>query len=63
MLPADATVVGIAHSHPSGVVEPSTQDLLQFFGRIMVIMGYPYRDSDDVAVFDREGNRVAFTVI
>ncbi|RLA82527.1 MAG: peptidase [Deltaproteobacteria bacterium] len=61
LLPADMSIVGSVHSHPSGVKRPSTQDLLYGFGPIIVILGYPYRDPiADVAVFDREGNIVPF---
>jgi proteasome lid subunit RPN8/RPN11 len=63
LLPADASLLGIAHSHPSGVVQPSHEDLLNFYGRMMVIMGYPYRGAQDIGVFDAEGNPAAFTVL
>jgi len=63
MLPADFSIVGLAHSHPSGSLRPSSQDVSHFYGRIMVIITYPYRSKDDIAVFDYEGRRVAFTII
>ncbi len=63
MLPLDISILGTAHSHPNGVLHPSLEDLNNYFGRIMVIVGYPYQNEDDVAVFDREGNRAAYTVV
>jgi proteasome lid subunit RPN8/RPN11 len=50
-LPADFAVVGTVHSHPSGVCEPSDEDLALFnkFGGIHLIVGYPYREEDWMA--------------
>jgi hypothetical protein len=45
------------------VLHPSLEDLNNDFGRIMVIVGYPYQSEDDVSVFDREGNRAVYTVV
>ncbi len=44
MLPADSSVVGTVHSHPSGNYWPSGADLDMFdrFGSIHVIVGYPF---------------------
>jgi proteasome lid subunit RPN8/RPN11 len=63
MLPLDTSILGIAHSHPNGVVKPSMEDLNHFYGRMMVIVGYPYESEADVAVFDREGNRAVYYVV
>ncbi|MCS7129329.1 MAG: Mov34/MPN/PAD-1 family protein [Candidatus Caldarchaeum sp.] len=57
-LPIDYSILGVAHSHPSGVGEPSTEDLNNFMGRIMVIVTPPYEDERDVHVFDGSGKRV-----
>jgi len=62
MLPMDPTIIGAAHSHPSGVLKPSTEDLNNFYGKIMVIVGYPYTPQN-VAVFDREGKILKHEVI
>src|SRR5437762_12202902 len=45
-LPTDFAVVGTVHSHPSGVFEPSNEDLALFskFGGIHLIAGYPYNE-------------------
>ncbi len=45
MIPFDLSIIGVAHSHPSGNVTPSNEDLNHFFGRIMIIAGYPYNGS------------------
>lgn len=44
MLPADLTVVGTIHSHPSGALHPSSADLLLFrrWGRRHIIVGTPF---------------------
>jgi len=62
-LPMDASIVGAAHSHPSGALRPSVQDLNNFYGRIMVIVVYPYRSSRDLAVFNRDGKKVSYQII
>ena len=48
MLPVDASVVGTAHSHPSGNYWPSGADLELFdrFGRVHLICSAPFRDTD-----------------
>jgi len=61
-LPFDASVVGLAHSHPSGRAEMSTWDYNHFYGSIMAIAAFPYRGPGDVAVFDGRGNRLRVTV-
>jgi proteasome lid subunit RPN8/RPN11 len=42
MIPFDLSIIGIAHSHPCGDATPSTEDLNNFFGRVMIIAGHPY---------------------
>jgi proteasome lid subunit RPN8/RPN11 len=63
MLPLDLSIVGVAHSHPSGVLKPSLEDLNNFYGRIMVIIAYPYNSEKDIGVFDREGNMINYSII
>jgi len=63
MLPIDPSILGTAHSHPNGVLRPSLEDLNNYFGRVMLIIGFPYMSKNDISVFDREGNRAVFTVI
>jgi len=48
MMPLDTHLAGSAHSHPNGVLFPSTADV-NFFprsGRYHFIIGYPYRNAD-----------------
>ena len=63
MLPIDFSIVGVAHSHPSGMLKPSTTDLNKFYGRIMVIVAYPYQTKQDIVVFDREGKPLKYEVL
>jgi len=44
MLPADLTIVGTVHSHPSGALHPSEADLRLFrnWGRRHLILGAPF---------------------
>ncbi|KYH41941.1 MAG: Mov34/MPN/PAD-1 family protein [Candidatus Bathyarchaeota archaeon B26-2] len=63
MLPVDFSIVGTAHSHPSGVLRPSIVDLNKFYGRIMVIAAYPYMSEEDIAIFDGEGKVMEYEVV
>src|SRR5512146_999229 len=42
MLPIDFSIVGTIHSHPSGSLEASAQDMTNLYGRFSMIMGHPY---------------------
>jgi len=63
MLPIDFSIVGVAHSHPSGALRPSVTDLNKFYGRIMVIVAYPYLSENNIAIFDREGRTLKYEVV
>jgi proteasome lid subunit RPN8/RPN11 len=63
MLPIDLSIMGIAHSHPSGALHPSVTDLNKFYGRIMLITAYPYQSENDLALFDREGKKLKFKIL
>ena len=63
MLPMDLTVMGVAHSHPSGVLKPSVTDLNHFYGRIMVIAAFPFQSYDYMKVFNRNGDSLPFEVV
>ncbi len=63
MLPIDFSIMGIAHSHPSGALRPSVTDLNKFYGRIMLITAYPFQSEKDIAIFDREGNKIKFKIL
>ncbi len=62
MLPMDFSVVGTVHSHPSGNINPSNVDLNHFFGRVLMIVGFPFSNAQNVAVYDSKGERVSFQV-
>ena len=63
MLPLDTSILGTAHSHPNGVLRPSLEDLNNYFGKVMIIVGFPYRNEFDIEIFDREGNRAVYAII
>jgi len=58
MLPMDFSIVGTAHSHPSGNISPSPADLNHYVGRILMIAGFPFKDKENVAVYDRSGQKL-----
>jgi len=62
-LPIDFSVLGVAHSHPSGALRPSVTDLNKFYGKIMLITAYPYRTERDIIILDRQGEKLNFKVI
>jgi len=63
MLPMDLKLVAVAHSHPSGVLRPSTHDLNHFYGRVMVITAYPFQSYSDIGVFDNQGEKLQHEVV
>jgi proteasome lid subunit RPN8/RPN11 len=62
MLASDFSIVGTVHSHPSGNIEPSHVDLNHFFGRILMIVGYPYEGEGCVAVYDSNGEKIPIEI-
>jgi proteasome lid subunit RPN8/RPN11 len=62
MLPMDFSVVGTVHSHPSGNINPSSVDLNHFFGRILMIVGFPFASAQNVAVYGSKGEKLLFQV-
>ena len=62
-LPIDFSVIGVAHSHPSGALRPSVTDLNRFYGRIMLITAYPYQSEQNIIILDRQGNPQKYTVV
>ena len=62
MFAGDFSLVGTVHSHPSGNNHPSHADLNYFFGRILVIVGYPYEGKSCVAAYDSNGDKVPIEI-
>jgi len=62
-LPIDFSVIGVAHSHPSGALRPSITDLNKFYGRLMLITAYPYQTEQNIIILDKKGQSQKFTVI
>ncbi|MCL5438061.1 MAG: Mov34/MPN/PAD-1 family protein [Candidatus Thermoplasmatota archaeon] len=60
----DFSIVGSVHSHPSGVLIPSDDDLHMFgnWGPIHIIVGTPFNETSFQG-FDRAGNPVPVRVI
>ena len=56
-LPIDFSIVGTAHSHPTGNIRPSNTDLNNFYSRIMVIVARPYRPQD-IAAYNKSGKPI-----
>jgi proteasome lid subunit RPN8/RPN11 len=56
-LPFDSDYIGMAHSHPVGTAEPSSEDLNNFFGLVSVIIKSPYED-EDITAWDSSGNTI-----
>ena len=62
MLPMDFSIVGTVHSHPSGNLAPSDMDFNHFFGRVLMIVGFPFAGAENVAVFNSQGERVRLQI-
>jgi proteasome lid subunit RPN8/RPN11 len=62
MLPIDFSIMGTMHSHPSGILKPSATDMNHFYGRIMIIVAYPYRSEQDMIVLDGEGKVIDYEI-
>jgi len=63
MIPFDLSILGVVHSHPSGGLRPSVHDLNHFYGKIMMIVAYPYSSTEDIAIYDGRGRTIPFKVI
>jgi proteasome lid subunit RPN8/RPN11 len=64
MRPIDFSIIGSAHSHPTGNYTPSEADL-DFFhrsGSVHIIVRFPYTMSD-WAAYDVNGNRIKLEVV
>jgi len=63
MLPIDFSLVGTVHSHPSGVLQPSLADLHHAFGRIIMIVTFPYQNENNIAVFNHSKEKLLLRII
>jgi proteasome lid subunit RPN8/RPN11 len=62
MLPVDFSIIGTVHSHPSGCLSLSNVDFNHFFGRIMMIVGFPFISEDNIAVYDSKGEQLKLEI-
>jgi len=62
LLPMDFSIIGLAHSHPSGSGRPSLEDLHHFIGRVMLILTPPYESVRDIHAFDGDGNSLEIEI-
>lgn len=62
MIPFDLSIIGIAHSHPSGDSTPSLEDINNFFGKIMIIAAYPY-DEWSIAVYNSKAQKLPHEIM
>ncbi len=64
MKPIDFSIVGTVHSHPSGVLYPSPEDLDLFSktGKIHIIVGYPF-SIENFKCYDRNGKEVELRIL
>ncbi len=62
-IPNDVNALGSVHSHPNGVIRPSSADL-ETFGRgsVHIIVGAPY-DWNDWKAFDSQGQPTTLNVL
>lgn len=62
MLPMDFSIMGMVHSHPSGDKSASDVDANHFYGRIMMIAGYPYQTEQDIVAYNCYGEKIPIRV-
>ncbi|MCW3997069.1 MAG: peptidase [Candidatus Bathyarchaeota archaeon] len=62
MLPTDFSIMGTVHSHPSGNLSLSNVDFNHFFGRIMMIVGFPFLCKNNVAIYDSKGEQLELEI-
>ena len=58
MFSGDYSLVGTVHSHPSGNTSPSDVDMNYFFGRILMIVGYPFEGERCISAYDSNAERL-----
>jgi proteasome lid subunit RPN8/RPN11 len=63
MLPMDFSIIGTVHSHPSGNLTPSHTDLNHVFGIVLMIVGFPFADERNAAVYNHNGEKLPLQII
>lgn len=63
MLPMDFSIIGTLHSHPSGSLNPSPEDLNHFWGSILIICSFPFINETCVAAYNHNGERLNIKLI
>ncbi|MDR0318465.1 MAG: peptidase [Nitrososphaerota archaeon] len=58
MLPMDFSIMGLVHSHPSGNKTASDVDSNNFYGRLMMIAGFPYETEQDIVAYNCYGEKI-----
>lgn len=58
----DFSLVGTVHSHPSGNISPSHVDMNYFFGRILMIVGYPFAGKNCVVAYDSNADKLPIEI-
>lgn len=64
MVPYPLRYAGSVHSHPLPTLKPSAGDLLSFSrtGGVHIIVAFPFTEKN-VAVYDKEGEKLEFQVV
>lgn len=62
MFSGDFSLVGTVHSHPSGNISPSHVDMNYFFGRILMIVGFPFEGRGCIAVYDANAEKLPIEI-
>lgn len=62
MLPMDFSIIGVAHSHPSGMSVPSVEDLDNMIGRVLVIVVAPYLNEKHIVAYNSKGESMQVVV-
>ncbi len=62
MFAGDFSLVGTVHSHPSGNNSPSHTDMNYFFGRVLMIVGFPYEGKSCIAAYDSNGDKISIEI-
>jgi len=62
MMPLDFSIIGTVHSHPSGSLALSVEDLNHGIGKILLVVAYPYNGLECLAVYNRKGEKLRLRV-